>query len=149
MSLSIEATLRGVADVLRDRVSPTLDDSYAIEATRLSTMMMTIMANAADDAAALRVAENAHWRALFLEATAPTLTILADPALAARLREAAASADPGLRISQLDAETDRLRRLAVALQVQLEARADPAAVAFNQRIWQHLRAIEKDRAPRL
>lgn len=144
MTLAIETAVRGVAEVLRDRVAPTLDDSYAIEAVRLSGIMLTIMANAADDAVALRAAENRQLRTLFGEATA----VVEDAALRARLAQVAASVDPGLRISELDRETDRLRRLLVALQVQLEAQADAAARAMNQRIWRMLRDIEQSRAPR-
>jgi len=145
MTLAIETAVRGVADVLHGAVAPTLDDSYAIEGTRLSIIMLTIMANAADDAVALRVSENAQWRALFREAAG----IVADTALAATLADAAGSAEPGLRISELDRETDRLRRLLVTLQIQLEAQADDAAVGMNRHIWRLLQDIEKQRAPRI
>lgn len=145
MTLAIETAVRGVAEVLRDRVAPTLDDSYATEAVRLSAMMLTIMANATDAAVALRVAENAQLRALFSDAAG----LIADAALAAQLTEAAGSTDPGLRISELDRETDRLRRLLVETQVQLEAQAgDATALALDQRIWRMLRDIEQSRAPR-
>ncbi|TVV73342.1 hypothetical protein [Sphingomonas solaris] len=144
MTLAIETAVRGVAEVLRDRVAPTLDDGYAIEAVRLSAMMLTMMANAADDAVVLRVAENGQLRALFGEAAG----IVDDATLSARLEEAARSSDPGLRISELDRETDRLRRLLVALQIQLEAQADEQATILGQRIWRMLRDIEASRAPR-
>lgn len=145
MSLSIETAVRGIAAVLRDRVAPTLEDSYATEATRLSVTMLTIMANAADDAVALRVEEHAAIRALLAEAA----KVVGDAELAARLAQAAGSRDPGLRISELERESDRLRRLLVALQVQLERQDDEAARAMNQRIWRMLREIELARAPRV
>jgi hypothetical protein len=144
MTLAIDTAVRGVADVLRDRVASTLTDSYAIEAVRLAGIMLTIMANAADDAVALRVAENAQMRALFSEA----LAVVTGTALSSQLEKAAGSTDPGLRISELDYETDRLRRLLVALQIQLETQADSAAAALNQRIWRLLQEVEKSRAPR-
>lgn len=145
MTLAIETALRGMADVLRDRVAPTLDDGYAIEAVRLSDIMLRIMANAADDAVALRVAENARMRALFGEAAG----VVDDAAMRAVLTAAAGSSDPGLRISELDRETDRLRRILVTLQTGLEARGDEAARAFDRRIWRLLRDVETSRAPRL
>ena len=40
MTLAIDTAVRGVADVLRDRVAPTLTDSYAIEAVRLAGIML-------------------------------------------------------------------------------------------------------------
>lgn len=145
MTLAIETAVRGVADVLRDRVAPTLTDGYVIEAVRLSGIMLTIMANAADDAVALRVAENAQLRAVFTDAA----NVVTDAVLRARLSDAAGSADPGLRISELDREAERLRRLLVALQIRLEAQIDDAAVALNRRIWRLLQDIEKSRAPRI
>lgn len=144
MTLAIATAVRGIADVLRDRVAPTLTDDYAVEAVRLSGIMLNIMANAADDAVALRVAENAGFRTLFAEAA----EIVADASLKARLLEAAASTDPGLRISELDQETNRLRRVLVVLQVQLETQADDAAIALNQRIWRLIQDIETARTPR-
>lgn len=145
MTLSIEAAVRGVADALREKVAPTLTDNFATEVTRLSTNLLTIMANAADDAVALRVEENARVRTLLGDGAA----VVGDTVLAARLAQAAASTDPGFRISELDRETDRLRRLLVELQVSLELQDDVACRTLNQRIWSLLRDIETSRAPRL
>ncbi|HEX7821322.1 MAG TPA: hypothetical protein VF463_11970 [Sphingobium sp.] len=145
MSLSIETAVRGVADSLRDRIAPALDDSFAIEVSRLSGILLTIMANAADDAVPLRVEENGAIRALLRDGAA----LILDADLAARLTEAAVSVDPGLRISELDGETDRLRRLLIALQIRLEESSGSAAQAMNQRIWRLLRDIEANRAPRI
>lgn len=145
MSLSIEAAVLGVADALRDRIAPALGDDFAIETSRLSAIMLTIMANAADDAVVLRVEENAAIRALLGEAT----DVVGQTGLAARLKDAAVSTDPGLRISELDAETDRLRHLLIEAQIVLEGSADPAARALDQRIWRFLADVETKRAPRL
>ena len=106
MNLTLETLLHGVAATLRDRIAPAIEDSFAIEASRLAAMLITISANAVDDAAAARVWENAALRALFADA---------QPAfggdLARRLGEAALSADPGLKISELDRENARLRTI--------------------------------------
>ncbi|HEX7819147.1 MAG TPA: hypothetical protein VF463_00865, partial [Sphingobium sp.] len=103
------------------------------------------MANAADDAVLLRTEENGAIRALLRDGAA----LIRDADLAARLAEAAVSVDPGLRISELDGETDRLRRLLIALQIHLEESSGSAAQAMNQRIWRLLRDIEASRAPRI
>jgi hypothetical protein len=70
------------------------------------------------------------------------------PPLASRLREAAASTDPGLKISVLDVESHRLRVLLVTAQAALEDSTGPAAKALDQRIWQLLETVEAKRAPR-
>ena len=146
MSLSIEKAVLGMADLYRDSIGPTLTDNYAIENNRLAVIMLTIMGNAADDAVALRVAENGAVRALLGQGAAH----VADPALAAQLAEAAGSTDPGLRIGELDGEADRLRRLLIDLQIALEADpASPAAHTLDQAIWRQLQTIQSTRAPRL
>ena len=73
---------------------------------------------------------------------------LVDAPLASELKAAAAKADPGLKISLLDAENHRLRVLLVAAQSAIEEMPIPAAKALNQRIWQLLESIEAKRAPR-
>lgn len=146
MSLSIETAVLGMADLYGTRIGPTLTDSYAIEANRLAVIMLTIMGNGADDAVALRVAENAQLR----EVLAAGAAIVSDTQLAERLRDAAGAVGSGLRISELDDESERLRRLLIALQVELEQQPEhPAALALDQRIWRLLQAIQESRAPRL
>jgi hypothetical protein len=110
---------------------------------RLSAMLLRICANGVDDAAELRVEENIAIRAILGEAAA----LLPAP-LSAHLRDGAASSDPGLKISVLDAESHRLRALLVECQQALEESKAPAAQALDQRIWQLLEEIETKRAPR-
>ena len=68
--------------------------------------------------------------------------------LPAQLKAAAASTDPGLKISVLDTENHRLRCLLVKAQAALEEINAPAAHALDQRIWRLLEEIEAKRAPR-
>jgi hypothetical protein len=143
MNLTIDNALHGIAELLRDRIGPEIGDPFAAQMARLSCMLLTICANAADDAAELRVEENAAIRALLGDAAA-----LVDPPLSVRLAEAAISADPGLKLGVLDGETDRLRRWLVELQAGIEGRAGETAQAMNQRIWRLLETIENTRAPR-
>lgn len=144
MRLTAQAVLEGVAHALREQISPALQDPFAIEAARLATALATICANGADDAVAVRVEEHAKIRALFTEA-AP---VISDAALATSLKEAAQSRDPGLRISELDTETARLRRLLVALHAHVERQADEAAQRIDRQIWTLLGETEASRAPR-
>ena len=142
MILSIETALRGVADMLRTRIAPAIDDKFAGETARLADLLLILNAGWVDDAAAIREAENASIRALFADAG----PLIADAGLAARIAEAAASRDPGLKISELDAESNRLRTLLA----ELHAYVDEIDTArdFSSRIWRTLADFETARAPR-
>jgi hypothetical protein len=142
-NLTLDKALRGVEELLRDRISPAIGDPFAAQMARLSCMLLRICANGVEDAAELRVEENAAIRRLLREAAE-----LVPAPLASRLHEAAASADSGLKISVLDDENQRLRVLLVSAQVILENSRDGAALTLDQRIWQLLEAAEAKRAPR-
>jgi len=142
-NLSIDNALHSIHELLRDRISPAIEDPYTGQMARLSCMLLTICANGVDDAAELRVEENAAIRLHLGEAAA----LLAEP-LAGELEQAAQSADPGLKISVLDGENHRLRCLLVDAQAALERAGQPAAQEMVQRIWRLLESIEMKRAPR-
>lgn len=142
-NLTFENALHGIGELLRDRISPEIGDPFAAQMARLSCMLLTICANGVDDAAELRVEENAAIRAILGEAAA----CVGEP-LCARLAEAAGSSDPGLKVGVLDGENHRLRCLLVEAQAALEATDTPAALALDRKIWRLLEAIEAKRAPR-
>jgi hypothetical protein len=141
--LSIDNALHGVRELLADRITPAVDDPFAAQMLRLSCLLLKISANAVDDAAELRVAENAAIRAVLGEAAG----LVAEP-LAGRLRAAAVSADPDLKLTVLDAESDRLRKLLIEAQTVIEVAPDAASRNLDQRIWRLLESIEAKRAPR-
>lgn len=142
MNFTIPGAVKGVGALLRDRILPEIGDNYATNMARMATAVLSISANWADNAAALRVAENSAIRNLLGEAAG-----LVDGGLAERLAEAAQSDDPGLRVSELDAENHRLRLLLVEVQALLEVLDDAPARATDQRIWRLLEEIEMSRAP--
>jgi hypothetical protein len=142
-NLSFDNALHGLNEFLRDTIAPAISDPYVAPMARLSGMLLNICANGFDDAAELRAHENAAIRGILGEAAA-----FVDAPLAAALKAAAAAADPGLKISVLDAENHRLRVLFVAAQSALEEITIPAANALNRRMWQLLESIEAKRAPR-
>jgi hypothetical protein len=144
MRLTSATVLEGVIDMLRDQIAPGLSDGFAKEAARMAGSLIAIAGRAGEDAAAIRVEENARMRAIFAEAA----DVVSDPGLSTRLGEAALSQDPGLRISQLDAETGRLRKLLVELHAWLEERSEPEARRLDQAIWRAIRAAELARAPK-
>jgi hypothetical protein len=140
MRLTHETVLEGVAIALCEQIAPNLTDAFAADAARMAQTLITIVSRASDDAAAIRVEENARMRELLGQGG----KLLDD----AKLIAAADSADPGLKISQLDLETGRLRTLLVDLQARIELQDAPEARALDQAIWQALRDFENARAPR-
>jgi len=144
MKLTGERVLEGVIAALAEQIAPQVGDAFAAEALRMAGSLVAIVGRAGDDAVAIRVAENAGMRALFARAAGA----VGDGALAGRLAEAGASADPGLRISELDGETGRLRRILIELHAWLEEQSTPQAGALDAEIWRSMRAWEMARAPR-
>lgn len=142
-NLTISNALHGLEEFLRDKIAPAISDPYVAPMARLSALLLHICANGVDDAAELRVHENAAIRTLLGEAAA-----MVPATLKGQLQDSASSDDPGLKISILDTENHRLRVLLVATQSALEEITIPAANALNQRIWQLLESIEAKRAPR-
>jgi hypothetical protein len=142
-NLSIDNALHGLNEFLRDTIAPAISDPYVAPMARLSGLLLRICANSVDDATELRVDENAAIREVLGEAAA----LVSEP-LAARLQGAAASADPGLKISVLDKENHRLRMLLVTAQTVLEEDTTAAARVLDRRIWRLLESMEAKRAPR-
>ncbi len=138
MNFNIPSAVKGVGELLRTRILPEIGDNYTANMARMATAVLNISANWADNAAGLRVAENAAIRALLGEAAG---------LVGGGLAEAAQSADPGLRVSELDAENHRLRLLLVEAQASIELRDNAPARAMDQRIWRLLEQIEMARAP--
>lgn len=124
MRLTIEAALQRIGDLLREDVAPDLRTPFLGQSLRLAGRVLTICANWVDDAAAIRVEENAGIRKVLGLPPAP---------------------DPGLRISQLDAENHRLRLLLVEAHTAAEEAGDAAR---NAAIWTLLEEIELGRAQR-
>lgn len=142
MNFTISSAVKGVGELLRTRILPEIGDDYAANMARMACSVLAISANWVDGAAELRVEENARLRALLGKA-AP----IVGGELAVRLAEAAGSADPGLKISVLDRENDRLRRLLVGAHGVIEGLAGEEARGLDAEIWGTLEAIEMARAP--
>ena len=143
MNLTSQTALQGVAQALYERIAPAVKDGFVSETARLAGMLLTLNANWVDDAAAIRVAENASIRSFFAE-----VAIGDDSGLGLALAEAAGSSDPGLRISELDIENNRLRGLLLRFHAHADSRAEASATALSQRIWRLLEQFEAARAPR-
>jgi hypothetical protein len=144
MILTIETALASIAHMLGERIGPAVTDSFAGETVRLAELLLTLNAGWIDDAAAIRVAENVQIRALFADAR----VVIANAGLAARIAEAAGSGDIGLKISELDQESNRLRGLLAELHAHVDNCEGNGTREFSQRIWRALRDYETARAPR-
>jgi hypothetical protein len=141
--MTIDNALRGVEEFLQDQIAPAIDDPFVAPMARLSGILLRICANGVDDAAEIRVDENAAIRVILRDVAAQV-----PPHLSDELLQAADSSDPGLKISVLDTENHRLRVLLVSAQTVLESSNDVTARSLNQRIWQLLETAEANRAPR-
>lgn len=142
MNLTIDNALHGIEQLLRERIAPEIGDPFAAQMARLSCMLLRISANAVDDAAEVRVRENAAIRAILGDAAG-----LMEGEIATRLEDSARSSDPGLKLSVLDAENHRLRGMLVEAQSVLETSNEPALQALGQSAWRLLEGIEARRAP--
>lgn len=144
MKLRQTTVLEGIEETLRDRIAPQLTDPFAANDLRMALSLLAIVRLGREDEVALKVEENRRLREIFADA-APKL---ADGELSARLASAASSQDPGLRLTELDAETGRLRKLLVELHDYVDGRQDQEARRVSQAIWRALREFEEPRAPR-
>jgi hypothetical protein len=126
---------------LMQDIAPNVGPSYRQASTIAAGVMLISVCEELDRIAERRVVENAALRGIFGDA-APAVT---DAALRARLDEAARSAEAGYRISQLDAENDRLRALLIELHAHVESTPGDAARRIEARIWRELAASTERR----
>ena len=143
MRLTLEGSLRRIGDLLREDVAPDLATPFLGQSVRMAGGLLNICANWVDDAAAIRAEENAAIRAMLGKAAA-----LLDGDLAVQLHSAAQSCDPGIRISQLDAENHRLRGLLVEAHSAAEVGEGAGLRGLDAAIWRLLEQIEMSRAQR-
>jgi hypothetical protein len=143
MNLSIERVLRTVAESLQQQIYEGIEDEYTRSVARFAGILISFSANWIDSAVERRVAENAALRTLFAGAA----SVVDKAALAQRLTQAATSHDPSLKISELEIENGRLRKLLVELHTAVELQDTPAAGQIDQRIWRLLWDMEQMRKP--
>jgi hypothetical protein len=141
MKPDVDQILGLSAQQLMTQIAPLLPASYSQSTVGLLGIMLGFCAQEFDRAAEIRVAENRDLRELFSE-LAP---LISDAALKAKLRMAALSADPSLKISDLNAANYELRRLLIALQSHVENIEGEMARAGERRIWDVLRASAERR----
>jgi len=134
MTPNVDQVLRCLAGTLLTEIAPQLGVGYTGGSLSVIALLLFMIAAEHDRAAEVRHAENRELRALFAAAAAAVV----DARLAQQLAAAAQSSDPSLRISDLDAANDALRRLLIALHAHVEEQRTDAARALERRIWEWL-----------
>jgi len=130
----IPKVLEIVAGKLLFDVAPYVTPSYRQSSIGVTAMLLGIVREEWDRAAARRLEENAALRALFRDA-AKSVT---DTDLRRRLAEAAASSDASALVSELERGNDALRALLIELHAYVEQDASPALRPLEDAIWREL-----------
>ena len=117
-------------------IGPKLGADYSSGSLNLMAMMLLVGADEYERGADVRALENRELKALFGD-VAPEV---GDVQLRGRLDGAAGEAEGSLTISALDAENDRLKKLLIEMQADIEEQTGDKARAMERRIWQVIRA---------
>lgn len=126
---------------LMAEIMPAVQPAYRQSSVATWGILLQLVREEFDRAAARRFEENGALRLLFGEAAA----VVADTELAARLRAAAAGADASLRIPDLDASNQELRRLLIELHAHVERLEGEPARQLDDAIWRELAASTERR----
>ena len=130
-----------VAGKLLLEIAPNVQPSYRQSSVGLTGMLLGMVREEFERAAARRVEENEALRALFARAA----KALADTDLRGRLEMAAAGVDESLLVSRLDASNDALRGLLIELHAHVEEQPAGWARALDAEIWRELVASTERR----
>jgi hypothetical protein len=122
-------------------IAPSVTPPYRQATVTMQAMLLSVVREEMDRAAARRVEENGALRVLFAEA----LPAVREAGLRERLAAAAASADASLRVPDLDAANQALRALLIELHAHVEGLEGPAARAVEAAIWRELAASTERR----
>jgi hypothetical protein len=137
----VEKVLEVLAGSLMIEIAPHVSPSYRQSSVGVSAILLTMVREEWERAAARRVEENAALRGLFRDA-AP---VVSDIDLRRRLETAAAERDADVRVSTLDASNDALRALLIDLHAHVEELDSAAARRIDDAIWKELAASTERR----
>jgi hypothetical protein len=130
----VPKVLEVLAGKLLFDVAPNVMPAYRKSSVGVSAILLGMVREEWDRAAARRAEENAALRALFRE-TSPAL---ADTDLRRRIDEAAAGRDASLLVSDLERANDSLRALLIELHAFVELQPGEAARRIDDLIWREL-----------
>lgn len=134
MNPKIPEVLMELSGLVAFNAQPDVDPADRASALGLTAMLLAVAAQEFDRAAARHVEENRAVRALLARGAA----VVADAALAERLRSLAATADEDLRVSALQAANSALRAGLIELHAAVEAADGAEAKALESEIWSEL-----------
>jgi hypothetical protein len=130
-----------IAGKLLFEIAPSVQPSYRQSSVGLTGMLLGMVREEFERAAARRVEENRVLRALFSRAAKD----VADTELRHRLESAGAGSDASLLVSALDKSNDALRALLIELHAHVEAQDADWARAVDGEIWSELVASTERR----
>jgi len=136
-----EKLLETIAGKLMVEIAPNVQPSYRQSSVLLTALLLGMVREEWDRAAARRVEENSALRTIFASA-APSV---ADAELRKRLEAAASSRDESYRVSALETANTSLRALLIDLHAHVEAQSAPWARAVEELIWRELAASTERR----
>ena len=142
MKPDMQIALQKLSQTMLMQIAPAVGVDYLQRNTALAAIMLQVVAEEWDRAAARRVEENGAMRKLFGEARA----VVTDASLGQLLAEEAAGGDINLRIAALDAANKRLRALLIDLHAHVETLATPEARRIEDAIWAELKRSTERRA---
>lgn len=141
MKPDVPKVLEVVAGKLLFDVAPHVTPSYRQSSIGVTALLLGMVREEWDRAAARRVEENASLRALFREGAG----VVTDTDLRRRLEAAAASSDASLLVSELERSNDALRALLIELHACVEQQSGAASRALEDAIWRELSASTERR----
>jgi len=133
--------LENLAAKLMFEMAPQMQLPFMQGTVNVVGLLLTMLREEWDRAAARRVDENRAMRSLFARAVGE----VGEAALRRRLAEAGDGADTSLRIADLDATNDDLRQLLIDLQAHVEAQSGESARRLETEIWEELLASTERR----
>ena len=133
--------LERLMQALLTEIAPALQPPYRQASVSIQAMLLLVIREELERAAARRVEENRALRALFADAArAVTELPLRD-----RLGAAAASDDASLLVTELEAGNRALRALLIELHAHVESLTGPEARRIEAAIWRELSASTERR----
>jgi len=137
----VPAVLNGIVRNLMMDPDAATKSAYRAFSDQLLSMLLMMITQEFDRAAARLVEENDALAALFRDAAG----VVRDGELRAALEEGAARETDSLLVSALRARNARLREVLIRLHEHLEVLDDPTAHALDARIWEELVASTRRR----
>lgn len=145
MKPEVHDVLGVFAGSLLTSVTPEIESQYVRDDLALMAFLLMVSAEDYDRAAEVRVQDNRSMRTLFAAAAEH----VADADLKQRLEEAANGNEASLRITDLNASNDALKRLLIEVHEHIETAASNGATwahALDRKIWDILDASTQRRA---